>query len=155
MFEPSVLKPVASRYLVQLSLAAAANLQAKAIDVKCCFLFSMEPRWREIVSYTIPSDGVCWHTRAFCLIGEFFKDILIPRLLEIRGSKASKISANEDRNWNTEVTLEIGPHSVPSEKRKRQITMMLDPDVIKHYKKEGRGWQTRANATLREVAGLK
>jgi uncharacterized protein (DUF4415 family) len=31
---------------------------------------------------------------------------------------------------------------------------MLDPDVIEHFKAEGKGWQTRVNAALRKAAGL-
>ena len=48
-----------------------------------------------------------------------------------------------------------GRPALPPAKRKRQVTMMLDPDVIEHFKKAGRGWQTRVNAALREAAGLK
>jgi uncharacterized protein (DUF4415 family) len=47
-----------------------------------------------------------------------------------------------------------GRPALAPEQRKRQVTMMLDPDVIDHFKKEGRGWQTRMNAALRKVAGL-
>jgi uncharacterized protein (DUF4415 family) len=43
---------------------------------------------------------------------------------------------------------------LPHEVRKRRVTIMLDPDVIAHFKAEGRGWQTRVNAALRKAAGL-
>ena len=33
--------------------------------------------------------------------------------------------------------------------------MLLDPDVLAHFKKDGKGWQTRVNAALRQAAGLK
>ena len=32
--------------------------------------------------------------------------------------------------------------------------MLLEPDVLDHFKKSGRGWQTRVNAALRRAAGL-
>ncbi len=38
--------------------------------------------------------------------------------------------------------------------RKKRVTIMLDQDVIEHFKKTGKGWQTRANAALRKAAGL-
>lgn len=41
------------------------------------------------------------------------------------------------------------------EVRKRRVTIMLDPDVIAHFKASGKGWQTRVNAALRKAAGLK
>jgi uncharacterized protein (DUF4415 family) len=43
---------------------------------------------------------------------------------------------------------------LPSEVRKRRVTIMLDPDVIEHFKAGGKGWQTRVNAALRKAAGL-
>jgi len=43
---------------------------------------------------------------------------------------------------------------LPSEVRKRRVTIMLDPDVIERFKAGGRGWQTRMNAALRKAAGL-
>ena len=43
---------------------------------------------------------------------------------------------------------------LPSELRNQRISILLDPDVLTHFKSEGRGWQTRINAALRKVAGL-
>ncbi|MBA3324141.1 MAG: BrnA antitoxin family protein [Rhodobacteraceae bacterium] len=43
---------------------------------------------------------------------------------------------------------------LPSEWKKRRVTIMLDPDVIAHFKAGGKGWQTRVNAALRKAAGL-
>ena len=34
---------------------------------------------------------------------------------------------------------------------KEQITIRLDADVVAHFRDEGRGWQTRLNATLRQA----
>ena len=47
-----------------------------------------------------------------------------------------------------------GRPALPERDRKRRVTIMLDPDVIEHFKAEGRGWQTRMNAALRKAAGL-
>ena len=44
---------------------------------------------------------------------------------------------------------------LPDEVRKRRVSIMLDPDVIAHFKAGGRGWQTWVNAALRKAAGLK
>ena len=52
-------------------------------------------------------------------------------------------------------TAKRGRPPLPEDERKQQVTMLLDPDVVAHFKKDGRGWQTRVNAALREVAGLK
>jgi len=43
----------------------------------------------------------------------------------------------------------LAPHE-----RKQRVTMFVDPDIIAHFKKNGRGWQTRLNDTLRKAIGL-
>lgn len=48
-----------------------------------------------------------------------------------------------------------GRPPLPPSERKRQVTMLLDPDVVAYFKSKGRGWQTRVNAALRVAAGLK
>ena len=47
-----------------------------------------------------------------------------------------------------------GRPRLPASARKRRITLMLDPDVVEHFKAGGRGWQTRINAALRKALGL-
>ena len=37
------------------------------------------------------------------------------------------------------------------EDRKQQVTMLLDPDVLAHFKATGKGWQSRINSALRVV----
>jgi len=37
---------------------------------------------------------------------------------------------------------------------KQPVSLRLDPDVIAHFRRSGRGWQSRINAALRKVAKL-
>ena len=37
---------------------------------------------------------------------------------------------------------------------KRPISLRLDPDVLAHFRRSGRGWQSRINAVLRKAAKL-
>ena len=53
-----------------------------------------------------------------------------------------------------ELVRKGGRPLLPSEVRKRRVSIMLDPDVIAHFKADGKGWQTRVNAALRKAAGL-
>lgn len=48
----------------------------------------------------------------------------------------------------------LGRPPLSEAERKRRVTMYLDPDVIDALKKDGKGWQTRANAALRKALGL-
>ena len=40
------------------------------------------------------------------------------------------------------------------ENPKTRVTIRLDKEVVETLKKDGRGWQTRANAALRKSLGL-
>ena len=48
----------------------------------------------------------------------------------------------------------LGRPPLAQDLRKRRVTIMLDPDIIDRLKAGGRGWQTRANALLREALEL-
>jgi len=37
---------------------------------------------------------------------------------------------------------------------KRMVTIRLDEEVVKHFKDQGAGWQSRINQSLRKTAGL-
>lgn len=47
-----------------------------------------------------------------------------------------------------------GRPTLDEDKRKQRVTMFVDPDILAHFKKDGRGWQTRLNDKLREAIGL-
>lgn len=48
-----------------------------------------------------------------------------------------------------------GPRGRPKSKNpKRPVSLRLDPDVIAHFRRTGRGWQSRINALLRKAAKL-
>lgn len=47
-----------------------------------------------------------------------------------------------------------GRPKLPESEQKKRVTMYLDRDIIEKLKMGGKGWQTRANAKLREALGL-
>ena len=97
--------------------------QSEAIEVQYQSLSNPEPRWRWIAPHAIAFDGFRWHTRAFCFGDQVFKDFLLSRILGIRGSRESGIVADEDDDWNTVVTLEIGPHPALSDTQAKVISL--------------------------------
>ncbi|GEK69104.1 WYL domain-containing protein [Paracoccus denitrificans] len=115
--------PVRGVEPVTLRSVVGAIRCSEAIEVKYQSLSSPEPRWRWIAPHAIAFDGFRWHTRAFCLTDDCFKDFLLSRMLEIRGSHESEASADEDRDWHSEVTLEIGPHPALSETQAKVIAL--------------------------------
>ena len=46
-----------------------------------------------------------------------------------------------------------GRPALPEQNRK-PVTILLDDDVIEHFKAGGEGWHARINAALRKAAGL-
>ncbi len=108
---------------VTLRSVVEAIRRSEAIEVKYQSLSRPEPSWRWIAPHAIGFDGFRWHTRAFCLTDEIFKDFLLSRMIEIRGSRKNEISGEDDRDWNTEVKLEIGPHPALSETQAKVIAL--------------------------------
>lgn len=97
--------------------------RGQEIEVKYQSLSNPEPRWRWIAPHAIAFDGFRWHARAFCLTDENFKDFLLSRILELRGSRDSEASAADDHDWHNEVTLEVGPHPDLSETQAKVIAL--------------------------------
>ena len=61
--------------------------------------------------------------------------------------------------WFRHATMHIGGVPVlrgrpKSKARKQPVSLRLDPDVLAHFRRSGRGWQSRINAALRKVAKL-
>jgi hypothetical protein len=101
----------------------AAIRHAEAIEVRYQSLSRPEPRWRWIAPHAIGFDGFRWHTRAFCLTDQCFKDFLLSRVIETRGTKPNGIDPSADADWNEQVTLEIGPHPDLSETQQKVIAL--------------------------------
>lgn len=101
----------------------AAIRRSEALEVRYQSLSRPEPRWRWIAPHAIGFDGFRWHARAFCLTDQSFKDFLLSRIIETRGTKPSEIRSETDHDWNDEVVLEIGPHPDLSETQKKVIAL--------------------------------
>ncbi|WBU58055.1 WYL domain-containing protein [Paracoccus sediminicola] len=108
---------------VTLRSVVGAIRRSEAIEVKYQSLSSPEPRWRWIAPHAIAFDGFRWHTRAFCLNDECFKDLLLSRMLRIRGSRENDTSADDDNEWHSEVTLEVAPHPDLSDAQAKAIAL--------------------------------
>jgi hypothetical protein len=80
-----------------------------------------EPALRWIEPHSLAFDGFRWHARAFCLNDHVFKDFLLSRTLEVTGTQEPVSSPEADMDWNTEVTLKIGPHPELSDTQKYVI----------------------------------
>lgn len=101
----------------------AAIRRSEAIEIRYQSLSRPEPRWRWIAPHAIGFDGFRWHARAFCETDRTFKDFLLSRMLETRGTRRSEVSSDSDADWHQNVTLEIGPHPELSDTQKKVIAL--------------------------------
>ena len=108
---------------VTLRSVVGAIRRHEAIEVKYQSLSNPEPRWRWIAPHAIAFDGFRWHTRAFCMTDECFKDFLLSRMIEIRDTTPSDVGNEADADWNKQITLEIGPHPQLSDTQKKVIAL--------------------------------
>lgn len=97
--------------------------RSEAIEVKYQSFSRPKPRWRWIAPHAIGFDGFRWHTRAFCLTDQRFKDFLLSPIIETRGTKPSEAGSEDDGDWNEQVTLEIGPHPELSDTQQKVIAL--------------------------------
>ncbi|MCJ7874736.1 WYL domain-containing protein [Phaeobacter sp. J2-8] len=108
---------------VTLRSVVGAIRRSEEVEIRYQSLSSPDPRWRWIAPHAIAFDGFRWHARAFCLTDECFKDFLLSRMIEIRGSRESGTSADDDLDWNSEVVLEVAPHPELSETQAKVIAL--------------------------------
>ena len=101
----------------------ASIRRSESIEVKYQSLSRPEPRWRWIAPHAIGFDGFRWHARAFCMTDETFKDFLLSRIIDTRGTCPSEVGADADTDWHELVTLEIAPHPELSETQQRVIAL--------------------------------
>jgi predicted DNA-binding transcriptional regulator YafY len=115
--------PVRGVNPVTLRSIVGAIRQSQELEVKYQSLSNPEPRWRWIAPHAIAFDGFRWHTRAFCLTDDCFKDFLLSRMIEIRGFRESQTSGDDDHDWHSTVTLEVGPHPALSVTQAKVIAL--------------------------------
>lgn len=83
-----------------------------------------EPEPRLISPHAFAHDGFRWHARAYCHKHHAFRDFVIARMAGAKlGDLASGLRAENDVEWNTEITLELGPHPGLSTAQKRAVEL--------------------------------
>ncbi len=82
-----------------------------------------EPSTRTISPHAFAYDGFRWHVRAFCHSRNDFRDFVLGRIIEVLGVEPAGCVANEDKEWNTLLTLVLAPHPGLSAGKRRAIEL--------------------------------
>ena len=69
-----------------------------------------EPIWRRITPHAFASDGLRWHTRAFCHRDGKFKDFILSRCQDTRSPDKSGALPSDDTDWTTYFSVALGPN---------------------------------------------
>ncbi len=78
----------------------------------------------------------------------------MPEWTEEDFARAKSIFAIPELAEFAEFIRKGGRPTLPESVRKKRVSIMLDPDVLAHFRATGKGWQTRMNAALRKAADL-
>lgn len=83
-------------------------IKAKAaIEIKYQSISTDLAGWRWIEPHALASDGMRWHVRAYCQHRLAFRDFVLGRILDIRGSRSAEVSPDRDEEWSEYVCVVI------------------------------------------------
>lgn len=83
-----------------------------------------EPKERTIAPHALCFDGFRWHVRAYCFDAEEFRDFVMSRIVSAKiVEQNSLVGHSEDVDWNTNITLEVGPHPDLSDSQRRVVEL--------------------------------
>jgi hypothetical protein len=125
---PFEVVPLVPRHLDPRFLRAATEAIRKSLSIRVNYQsFSRpQPAWRWLTPHALGFDGFRWHARAWCHEHSDFRDFVLARILAVGESKPHAIDRSADREWQTKVTLRIGPHPKMQPAQRRAIERDFD-----------------------------
>ena len=89
---------------------------SRAVEIKYQSMSDRRPHpeWRWITPHALANDGLRWHVRAFCHIDRKFKDFILSRCLEIRGTADPEAVPPEDHFWQEKFDVTLVPNPILS-----------------------------------------
>jgi len=82
-----------------------------------------EPSERVISPHALANDGFRWHVRAYCYTREKYRDFVLGRILDVQESNAVSKTADDDTQWNTELTIVLAPNPGLDDAKRRVIEL--------------------------------
>lgn len=81
-----------------------------AIEIEYQSMSNPQPVKRWISPHALANDNYRWHIRAYCHEREGFRDFVFGRIVSFGEQRETESRATDDSDWNTYVTLCIGPN---------------------------------------------
>lgn len=82
-----------------------------------------DPEWRRVSPHSFASDGLRWHTRAFCHQSKKFKDFILSRCLGANELAKTKEGQRSDVFWERYFNVILQPNPLLSKNQQRVIAM--------------------------------
>jgi len=95
--------------------------QREALEVRYQSMTDSKPSWRWLSPHAFASDGERWHVRAFCHKRCEFRDFVLGRIIATRSTRPSDISAKQDVDWHTFVSVVVRPNPELSDDQRAAI----------------------------------
>jgi len=111
--QPEILRlPLPARGLDPAIVRAVihACTEKSKLEIAYQSMSSDRPTPRVIEPHALAHDGFRWHTRAFCLKDQKFKDFVLSRMLEAASGGAATSQPQQDAEWTETITLQIAAH---------------------------------------------
>lgn len=89
--------------------------------------------WRRVSPHAFASDGLRWHTRAFCHIDQKFKDFILSRCLDCRDLGKAGSIPRYDELWNSLFQVILIPNPALTSGRQEVVAQdfaMVDGRVV-------------------------
>lgn len=68
-----------------------------------------ETRTRDISPHAMCTDGLRWHTRAYCHLRKGFRDFVLGRILAVDDPRPSNIDSTLDTEWHNTLSVVLAP----------------------------------------------
>lgn len=98
-----------------------ANNQSVEINYQSMNPSKPDAIWRLITPHSFATDGLRWHTRAYCHIDQKFKDFLLSRCVGSRKFGAPGASVHDDIYWNASFEVHLVPNPALSASQKKVV----------------------------------
>ncbi|MHB1701035.1 MAG: WYL domain-containing protein [Acidobacteriaceae bacterium] len=111
-------RPVSDAGLLRL-LQAIRNTNEIEVTYQSMRRQDVAVRW--ISPHALASDGLRWHVRAWCHENADFRDFVLSRIMDIRGSRPATVDTLTDHDWHTHMEVRVRPRTGLSRSQRAAI----------------------------------